>query len=297
MDNSDYEVLNVFEDALSECEDLINSSVVSDVVSVNVEELKKLGAYSTEMSAGMLITDTVPITDMEIKMFYPEVGMLTARFVVEPTFANIINNIDDYKDDEGRSPEAILAMAITLQINKGFKRSLLPVMVIVRTGGFAIPPAASLINGDGKAEHFALEKTESKLLSGMAYEALQTWYFIQVCLTNPPIRERFAALSGIEARPRKEISKKKRSPVRYVRTHILDPEKLGIIKKSESGRTYSCLAWYVVGHWREYKNGHRVFIKPYWKGTMRNKVKDAGDVSRNRIIVQMDHPDEARIPV
>ena len=278
-----------FENTLNECVNLIKDSVVSDVVDVNVDELKKLGAFATDANAEMLIADTVPISDIEIRMLYPGVGTLTARVVVEPEFAKIANNLDDYKNDEGEQPVAVLGMALTLQINKGFKRSLWPVVVEVETGKFRIPKCSSIVDGNGKVEHYFFDEDEIglKMFDSMAFEAIQAWYFIQVCLTNPPIRERFAALSKTKTVPKGD-TKKKRGAVRYVKTHYLDPEEWGIIKRSESGRTYTCLAWYVIGHWREYKNGHRVFIKPYWKGTMRNSVEEAGDVSRNRIVAQME---------
>ena len=39
-----------------------------------------------------------------------------------------------------------------------------------------------------------------------------------------------------------------------------------------TGREYErhTLVWYVIGHWRNYGSGKRVFIQPYWKGALRN---------------------------
>ena len=44
-----------------------------------------------------------------------------------------------------------------------------------------------------------------------------------------------------------------------------------------------CLCWYVIGHWREYKNGNKIFIQGYWKGALRNAKKNYDD-GRERII-------------
>jgi hypothetical protein len=36
-------------------------------------------------------------------------------------------------------------------------------------------------------------------------------------------------------------------------------------------REFSCLAWGVIGHWRNYKDGKRVWVNVYVKGKERDK--------------------------
>ena len=270
--------------------DYINSSVVSDVVNTNVEDWKKdwprLGINTIRPNAELIIADMVPITDMEIKATYGDMGTITTRFVVNPEFN------EAYEEAKGNGAVAVLALIMTMQVRWKTDRYLVPIYVDLSTGEFVctneeIVDMYCVIDEKGKDVTPHDNGALKELIMDMVNEILHLWYFIQVCLTNPPIRERFAALSKTKTVP-KGNTKKKRGAVRYVKTHYLDPEEWGIIKRTESGRTYSCLAWYVIGHWREYKNGHRVFIKPYWKGTMRNSVEEAGDVSRNRIVAQME---------
>lgn len=39
-------------------------------------------------------------------------------------------------------------------------------------------------------------------------------------------------------------------------------------------RKIKCPYWPVIGHWRHYKSGKIIFIKPYWKGPKRQKAID-----------------------
>jgi hypothetical protein len=65
-----------------------------------------------------------------------------------------------------------------------------------------------------------------------------------------------------------------------VRKHFLniaDMEECAHTKEAEKTYHRKCLVWHVIGHWRTYKNGTKIFIQPYWKGVLR-KVKKACDV-------------------
>jgi hypothetical protein len=44
------------------------------------------------------------------------------------------------------------------------------------------------------------------------------------------------------------------------------------------------MLWWVIGHWREYKNGKRVFIKGYWKGP--GRYSKISPQERERIVVK-----------
>ena len=273
---------NIYEESIS----IFNSSAVSDVVVVDCnDDGTSIIAIPENFyaNAGMLITGTVPINDIEINFVHPEKGNVCSRFVVNPSFAETYNNANG----KGASAGFIALIAVFQARRK--ERTLVPILVTPE-GELAFCKGEDfcyIVDEEGKflARHHSVNSDEA--FSGAVCAMLDWWCFIQTCLTNPPIRERFAALSRTKTIPKGD-TKKKRGTVRYVKTHYLDPEEWGIIKKSESGRTYTCLAWYVIGHWREYKNGHRVFIKPYWKGTMRNSIEEAGDVTRNRIVAQME---------
>ena len=42
------------------------------------------------------------------------------------------------------------------------------------------------------------------------------------------------------------------------------------------------LLWHVIGHWRTYKSGKKVFVQPYWKGALR-EVKNMEEAREREI--------------
>ena len=74
----------------------------------------------------------------------------------------------------------------------------------------------------------------------------------------------------------------KKRPLRYIKRHIINAD--DFTEKLHGNRSFQrhTLVWYVIGHWRAYSNGKKVFIKPYWKGALRD-TKSAN--AREREIV------------
>jgi len=68
--------------------------------------------------------------------------------------------------------------------------------------------------------------------------------------------------------------KYKRKKVKYVKQHIINSTELdsliyGKNKSDKANINRNVLVWYVVGHWRQIKNGKKIFVKPHWKGLLR----------------------------
>ena len=63
----------------------------------------------------------------------------------------------------------------------------------------------------------------------------------------------------------------RRRVVQMVRTIYIDTAVLAApVERMTTERKIECPCWGVMGHWRTYKNGKRVWIKPYRKGKERN---------------------------
>ena len=87
----------------------------------------------------------------------------------------------------------------------------------------------------------------------------------------------------MDTRPRK--GGKKRRVVRYIKKHVITAEDLEQTSfKGKSGFTRHTPIWYVIGHWRHYSDGKKVFIKPYWKGEMRHLRIDLDGREREIVI-------------
>lgn len=98
---------------------------------------------------------------------------------------------------------------------------------------------------------------------------LHAWYASQILLMNPILKEHIKRITV----PMPEMicgkSNGKKSPKKYIKSIIInenDLEELQICSSSIGKRKYKEPVWYVMGHWRHYKSGKRIFIQGYWKG-------------------------------
>lgn len=110
--------------------------------------------------------------------------------------------------------------------------------------------------------------------------ALAVWYGIQIAMLNPYVKNVFRT-ETIRKTGFNPNGKKRKSIVKYIRHHYLNPGALS--PKTETGQLLrKTMAWYVCGHWRHYQDGKTIFIQPYWKGPLRKaKVCEP----RERVIV------------
>ena len=115
--------------------------------------------------------------------------------------------------------------------------------------------------------------------------AMHIWYDIQVALLNPVIETVFAENSSkVPLEPAKPAGKNKRAKIRYVKRHIIRMNDVNAALEKR-GFTRHTNLWYVTGHWREYQNGKKVFIKGYWKGALRSLKETNVETTRDREIV------------
>ena len=73
--------------------------------------------------------------------------------------------------------------------------------------------------------------------------------------------------------------------MKYIKVHVINSDEMNAAMFGES-KTYTrrALVWYVIGHWRTIKSGAKIFIKPCWKGPLRDVKVTLTE--RERIIVQ-----------
>lgn len=130
---------------------------------------------------------------------------------------------------------------------------------------------------------FAEEYTEdSEVVRKATMEVgswLWIWYIVQIALLHPQIRKSMPSPKR-EAVKRKAGKRKQKRATTYIKKHYI---KAGNVEDAigNSRMVRKTLAWYVIGHWRHYKNGHKVFIKGYWKGALR-EMKQNLDEGRKR---------------
>lgn len=101
-------------------------------------------------------------------------------------------------------------------------------------------------------------------------EVLILWYQIQVLLLHPRIEvlERKAVLQKLKGKDKITATSTGRK-VKYIKRYYITPEDIDLMINGDRHYKRKCLSWYVIGHYREYKNGKRIFIQGYWKGELR----------------------------
>lgn len=102
---------------------------------------------------------------------------------------------------------------------------------------------------------------------------LKIWYAFEICLLNPEFKEVLLKKDGKEKLAgRCCTGKKDGRKAKYVKVHNVSSDIFDTSAKHGIERKTMC--WYVIGHWREYSNGKRTFVKPHWKGPLRHMERN-----------------------
>lgn len=108
--------------------------------------------------------------------------------------------------------------------------------------------------------------------SQLAHTAFRAWYAIQISLLNP-LCEEFTRTTTVPVQDRGSGNKKSKKPQKkkYIKRLYIDIDKMEELEicSEKTKHKYKKPVWWVLGHWRQYKSGKRVFIKGYWKGVQR----------------------------
>lgn len=109
------------------------------------------------------------------------------------------------------------------------------------------------------------------------FEVLAAWYTLQECILHDELRT-FVKKAKVEKPSIRKPSKKGMHNKKYVQKYYIQLQQLfneydinNMDNNTDEDKYKKKKAlWHVAGHWRHYKDGRRVFIQGYWKGTQRN---------------------------
>lgn len=227
------------------------------------------------LPSDLFFAGNIPLMDCEIvvdETDEPDGVVCSYRVVVFPDYRERIEASDDDTADVG---------ALVMDI-KGYD-FVMPISVCKGIDTILTGPLGYRNVPAGLRAMCEKEWTQASMLN-MGYEYLITWYGIQVALLHPTVRNVFQNPRSEAVYAPSGKKGKARRFVRYIRRHIISAED---IRHAAYGanREYErhTLVWYVIGHWRKYADGRRVFIQPYWKGALR-RLKMSLD-GRDRQIV------------
>jgi len=125
------------------------------------------------------------------------------------------------------------------------------------------------------------------VILGVATHVFAHWYALQIMMLNPVIKERLfekdrkekLPVSSIYILGKEEAPKSKKRKAKYIKYQKISK----VILKSDILRKKHTLCWYVIGHYRHYKNGTKSWVNGYWKGPLRELQKNL-DEGRERLI-------------
>lgn len=223
---------------------------------------------------------TIPLTDVKIR-FEEDDQLGDVRVVIFPDYQKRL-------EDE-KNPSFIGAYLIYPRDRKmAKKRIFVGLLEVMPDSDFIID--AGLVGWIGSRPDDYVKSLIARIMNPLAFHMLLapfllSWYSIQLTLLNPPTREVYLKLRDQTTNSCKTYYGK-RNKVKYVKKLILNPEDL--LPKTTDGtgkRKMRCPYWRVIGHWRTYKNGRRVFIKGYWKGPNRLFIpRGTEDAIRERVL-------------
>ena len=125
------------------------------------------------------------------------------------------------------------------------------------------------------------QETPLREFMSQAASFLMTWYGIQAGLLHPTIKDVLTQSTRHRAHETKKYNQiPVTRPVFTCRLHTVNIDDVRTAKK-QADIDRKTMLWYVIGHWRHYQNGKRVFVQPYWKGPLR-ETKNAE--TRERVL-------------
>ena len=263
--------------------DKTKSSKPTDLIDLNkesVDSLIELISFDKNKLSGIpsdiLFLDTVPLPDVMVKCKFSN-GIENFRVVIYPDYKQCIDNSDD------NHPAKVGAIIIDIDNSKIF-------MEIEVLKGFDYIITSNIV-GYYKLPINVREFIINKLSAGdflkSFSENLTIWYGIQIALINPIIKNVFVKNTTTDVLKEERNVKKGKSKkkIKYIKRHVLNADDIN--RRHNSHYERKTLSWYVIGHWRTYKNGKRIFIKPYWKGILRDskKYNDSDNIRKRDVVI------------
>lgn len=267
--------------------DVINLTEQEDNMIIDLWE--KGSKEKITIPSDLFFAGTIPLTDVKISVDERNSGGVLIKYRV------II--FDDYADRAKSASEECEATVGVILIPVGNTDNgefIVPICVVKGVDFLPIAPIG--FRNVSQRNQIALKNHLNQAQIGqMVISLLETWYGIQIALLHPEVKEVFQnpqTVRDYDGTKNKPKSNKK-PRVRYIKKHIINKDELEKrIYGTKKAIKRQALLWYVIGHWRTYKEGRKVFIQPYWKGALRNEKSVVE--AREREIVVKNEAVEAR---
>ena len=215
----------------------------------------------------LYIQKTIPLKDIVI-VRGPMIAYISMDYIDDKYF-------DDLSSDSGR---VVGYMTVTSKYHDGSID-----LDILCTNNQLIPTNQRmrvLLN-----EGYDKVSYNDKMMIDMLFQFMQLWYAIQILLLHPRaeiIKNKSQIIPTTRISDNSMRKSMNRRKVRYIKRYLLCTDDLNNVLNGDAKKQINrhCLSWYVIGHYRQYKNGHRVFIQGYWKGELRELKRNLDSCER-----------------
>lgn len=274
---------------------LVDESKPNDFIRLTHPEMEKLENLwtrflppgsnmgdKTMIPSDLILAGTIPLTDFIMELDMDNNGkMYRFRIVIFENYREII----EYHLEKDADWAVIVGVCIRQFTEPGTGNEI----------GFPITVARDVdcINNVEKMYYRNVPNgyKQDAIPVGLAFllqaGALGIWYGIQLALLNPVTKDAFVRAGKEKVRDTQVTEKGstyRKGPTRYIKVRRLHEENFDrLLKGTGRNRERHTLAWRVIGHWRHYQNGKSVFIKPYWKGLLKDIQKE--DCRERKIVI------------
>lgn len=257
----------------------INETNPSDLVALKWDDIKQLNRLwhesapddQAETPADILLSGSIPLTDVEISFADDDSPYNTYRIVIFKDYQKIIA-----ENKEARVGALIMYIKHV--------RLALPLYVMDGVNGIVF---TDFVAHSGVTDKMIRQsKMPVSMMLKMAMFVMNAWYGVMIALLHPVVKDVFrkGAKQKEKATLTDDAGNRKRI-VRYVRRRYVNTDKLvDAITGGGQSRTYHALVWHVVGHWRQLASGKKTFVRPYWKGAMRSLKRNLDEVERQLVL-------------
>ena len=261
----------------------VNETSPTDIIKISSNQDEELidlwergSRENVYIPSDLFWNETLPLLDCEIEVdererFFEKQNMfgrlITYRVVI---FEDFMQKVRNAKDNE-----VLEVGALILNIPNGTGSLVVPLKIARGLDCIPIPPKLGFINTNYNQKKLLQKKLSQADIGKMIVSYLETWYGIQIALLHPTVKEIFRKSTKIPITGKKKIRNTNHNKkLKYIKCHVIDDVEL---KKAIYGNSKNinrtALIWHVIGHWRTSKSGKKVFIKPYWKGALRDNKK------------------------
>ena len=245
--------------------DTIQLSGAADSKIINLWESNVKENEDVTIPSDLFFAETIPLMDCNIivdeRDENPDAEVANYRVVIFSDYAEQLRVATDN--------DAVNVGAIEIKSNNA--ALLIPISVVRGVDSLLISNIG-FRNWSEYAKKEYCKKVTLGNISQLSISLLETWYGIQIALLHPVVREVFRHSRTVPVNDAKKPKYGKcRNKVKYIKQHIISTGELDIAIYGDSrGYTRRSFIWYVIGHWRVYADGKKVFVKPYWKGALRD---------------------------